>query len=63
MKAITVLRAFQRKAAGEDEKYNFVTEPFDPLHAEVICQCLKYDFTSVPRLKQQQVSQTCVYYW
>ena len=33
--AVKVLRAFQRKAAVEDERLNFVCEPFDPVQAEV----------------------------
>lgn len=33
--AVNVLRAFQRRAASEDERLNFVTEPLDPLQAEV----------------------------
>lgn len=40
LKAVNVLRAFQRKAATEDEQLNFVAEPLDPVAAEVGTQSL-----------------------
>lgn len=42
LKAVTVLRAFQRQAASEDEKYNFVTEPLDPESTEVSNSLIQY---------------------